>query len=107
MQSINSILVVVDLSNTASDAVTKGVVLARKFGARIELFMCDADRAFMLSQAYVPAGVLEARKSCLIQARRYLESLKELADAPDVTITVDCACESPLYESVVRKVLRE
>jgi universal stress protein E len=107
MQPIKSILVVVDLSPTAADAVAKAIVLARKFGARIELFMCDAERAFMLSQAYVPAGVQEARKSCNIQTRRYLESLKELANAPDVTMTVDTACESPLYESVVRKVLRE
>lgn len=107
MQAINSILVVVDLSSSAADAVAKGVALARKSGARVELFMCDAERAFMLSHAYVLAGVQEARKSCLIQARRYLESLKELANAPDVTITVDSACESPLYESVVRKVLRD
>jgi len=107
MQPINSILVVVDLSSTAADAVGKGVALARQSGARVELFMCDAERAFMLSHAYVPAGVQEARKSCLIQSRRYLESLKELVNAPDVMITVDSACESPLYESVVRKVLRD
>ena len=107
MQPINSILVVVDLSPTAADAVAKAVLLARKFGSRIELFMCDAERAFMLSQAYISAGVQEARASCSLQARRYLESLKESANAPDVTISVDSACESPLYESVVRKVLRE
>src|SRR3569833_2445951 len=107
MHPNNSILVVVDLSPTAADAVAKAVVLARKSGARIELYLCDAERAFMLSQAYVPAGVQEARRSCMVQSRRYLESLKETAAAPDMTITVDAACESPLYESVVRKVLRE
>ena len=107
MQPINSILVVVDLNPTAADAVAKAVVLARKFNARIELYMCDAERAFMLSQAYVPAGVQEARRSCMVQSRSYLESLKETANAPDITITVDCACESPLYESIVHKVLRE
>lgn len=107
MQSISSILVVVDVSPTAADAVAKAVALARKFNARIELYMCDAERAFMLSQAYVPAGVQEARRSCMIHSRRYLESLKESANAPDVTITVDSACESPLYESIVRKVLRQ
>ena len=107
MQPINTILVVVDLNPTAADAVAKAVVLARKFGAHVELFMCDAERAFSLSQAYVPTGVQEARNSCLVQTRRYLESLKESANASDVTITVDCACESPLYETIVRKVLRE
>ena len=70
MQPINSILVVVDLNPTAADAVAKAVVLARKFGARVELFMCDAERAFSLSQAYVPTGVQEARNSGLVQTRR-------------------------------------
>jgi len=107
MQPINSILVVVDMSPTAADAVAKAVALARKSDARVELYLCDAERAFMLSQAYVPAGVQEARRSCVVRSRHYLESLKETANAPDVTITVDSACESPLYESVVRKVLRE
>src|SRR3569833_3250048 len=107
MPPINSILVVVDLSQTAADAVANAVSLARRIGALFELYLCDAERAFMLSLAYVPAGVQEARRSCMVQSRRYLESLKETAAAPDVTITVDAACESPLYESVVRKVLRE
>src|SRR3569833_1604227 len=107
MHPYYSILVVVELCRSAADAEAKAVVLARKSGARIELYLCDAERAFMLSQAYVPAGVQEARRSCMVQSRRYLESLKETAAAPEVTITVDAACESPLYESVVRKVLRE
>jgi hypothetical protein len=43
MQPINSILVVVDRSLAARDAMAKAVLLARKFHARIELFMCDAE----------------------------------------------------------------
>jgi universal stress protein E len=107
MQPVNSILVVVDPSSTAVDAVNKAVVLARKFKARVELFMCDAEQGFALSQAYVPAGVQEARRSCMVQTRRYLEVLKESAAAPDVTMSVEGTCESPLYESIVRKVMRE
>jgi len=107
MQPVSSILVVVDLSPAAADAVAKAVLLARRFKARVELFMCDAERGYALSQAYIPAGVREAQKACVERIRTYLESLKQAAAAPDVPITVDAACESPLYESVVRKVMRE
>jgi universal stress protein E len=106
-QPVTSILVVVDLSPAAADAVAKAVLLGRKFQARIELFMCDAERGYALSQAYVPAGVNEARRACITQTRRYLNALRESAAAPDVPIAVDATCESPLYESIVRKVMRE
>ena len=39
MQPVSSILVVVDRSPAAADAVAKAVILARKLNARIELFM--------------------------------------------------------------------
>jgi universal stress protein E len=107
MNPVKSILVVVDRSPSAADAVAKGVLLARAGGARVELFMCDAERGYALSQAFVPTGVERARHTCLLDSRRHLEMLKRAANADDVAITIDCACESPLYESIVKKVLRE
>jgi len=107
MKAVNSILVVVDRSPAAADAVAKAVLLARQFKARVELFMCDAERGYALAQAYVPKGVAEARQACIVDAHQYLEALKQSAAAPDVDIATDAGCESPLYESIVRKVLRE
>jgi len=85
MKPVNSILVVVDRSPAAADAVAKAVLLARQFKARVELFMCDAERGYALSQAYVPKGVEEARQACIVDAHQYLETLKRSAAAPDVT----------------------
>ncbi|MEA3181801.1 MAG: universal stress protein [Gammaproteobacteria bacterium] len=107
MQPVKSILVVVDRSSSATDAVAKAVLLARAAGARVELFMCDAERGYALSQAFVPTGVEQARQACLVDSHRHLEMLKNLANADDVTVTMDAGCESPLYESIVRKVQRE
>ncbi len=107
MKPIKSILVVVDRSPAAVAAVAKAVRLARQFKARVELFMCDAERAYALSQAYVPKGVEEARQASIVDAHRYLEALKRAASATDVIIATDAGCDSPLYESIVRKVLRE
>jgi universal stress protein E len=107
MQPIHSILAVVDASPAAADAVTKAVTLARKFNARVKLFMCDAERGFVLSQSYVQAGVEEARKACVEQMRLHLDVLSQSAAAPDVQISLDAVCESPRYESIVQEVLRE
>jgi universal stress protein E len=38
---IANILVIVDPTAAAQPAVAKGALLAEKFGARLELFMCD------------------------------------------------------------------
>ena len=106
MKAVNSILVVVDRSPASADAVAKAVLLARQFKARVELFMCDAERGYALTQAYIPKGVEEARQACIVEVYRHLEALKKSAAAPDVSIATDAGCESPLYESIVRKVLR-
>ena len=107
MQSVSSILVVVDRGRKAVDAVAKAVLLARKFQARVELFMCDAERGYALSQAYVLEGVEAARKACVADTYRHLDDLRHSAAAEDVQITIDATCESPLYEVIVRKVLRD
>jgi len=106
MQPVSSTLVVVDRAPAATDALAKAILLARKFHGCIELFMCDAERGYALSQAYVPTGVEEARHACLMDAHHYLEALKQAANAPDVPIAIDAACESPAYEVIVHKVMR-
>ena len=107
MKHVSSILVVVDRSPSAADAVTKAVLLARAATARVELFMCDAERGYALSQAFVSTGVEQSRHACLTDSHRHLETLRRLVNADDVPIAIDAACESPLYESIVRKVMRE
>lgn len=107
MKSISSILVVIDRGPAAGDAVAKAVHLAESFGAKIELFMCEGEKAYALSQAYVPAGVDEARRSCIESAHQYLDNLRRSLGSKRVPITIDAQCESPLYESIVRKVMRE
>jgi universal stress protein E len=107
MKAINSILVVVDRGLAARDAVSKAVLLGRQFGAQVKLFTCDAECGFSLSQAFVPRGVEAARQATIEVAQLYLDELRRSVDTTDVAITIDASCESPLYESIVRKVMRE
>ena len=106
MQRINSILVVVERAGDLSALMSKAVGLARSLGAKVELFLCDSEQAYVLGRAYDREGIVAARTASEARARRYLSDLRDLAGADDLEITIDAQCESPLYESVVRKVLR-
>jgi len=100
------ILVVVDRGGDVTALMRKALLLARPFGARLELFLCDAEQAYVLGHAYDRAGVDAAQAASVAEARRYLNGLRDLAASASVDIAIDAQCESPLYESVVRKVLR-
>jgi universal stress protein E len=101
-----SILVVVERTGDVSGLLAKALKLARPFGARLELFTCDSEQAYVLGHSYDREGVRAARAASVAGARRYLEDLRESAAADDVEIALDAECESPLYETIVRKVLR-
>jgi universal stress protein E len=106
MDKLDKILVVVDPLDATQQVLAKSIVLARHFGARLELFLCDSEHAYALEHAYDSTGVERARQTCLANARRFLEAVRGSVAASDVEIQVDVACESPLYTGVVRKVLR-
>jgi universal stress protein E len=101
-----SILVVVDRRGDVTALMRKALMLARPFGARLELFLCDSEQAYVLGHAYDRAGIDAARAASVAEARRYLSGLRDLAATASVDIAIDAECESPLYESVVRKALR-
>jgi len=106
MDKPTSILAIAGCRATDSDLVSKATRLARRWGARLELFLCDADHAYALEHAYEPSGVEEARRACMTQAKEYLVQLKNSAGAQDIQISTDAVCESPLYEGIVHKVLK-
>jgi universal stress protein E len=106
MSRLNRILAVFDGTDADVLILSKAVALAHQHGAALELFLCDAERAYSLLHAYDPTGIEEVRSGCLRLARRYLECLRDTAVGADVRISVDAACESPLYEGIVRKVMK-
>jgi universal stress protein E len=104
---IRSILVAVDRDGQqAKRVVAKAITLAHLTGARLELFLCDAEAAFNRQHQYQPEAAASAMESCLIQSRLYLEGLWRALAAHDVEVSLSVACESPLYESIVHAVER-
>ena len=102
---IERILVALDREG-ARGVLDKAVMLARAFRARLELFLCDAEHAYIQQHQYDPGRAEIARGACLAEARRFLESLRGSSALEDVPVAIDVACESPLYMGIVRKVER-
>ncbi len=106
MNRPKSILVVVERTGDVSGLMSKAVALGRRLGARLELFLCDSEQAYVLGHAYDQEGVRAAQAASIAEARRYLSELRDLSGADEMGIAIDAQSETPLYESVVRKVLR-
>jgi universal stress protein E len=101
-----SLLVVVDRGERVAEYLAKAVELARQCRARVELFLCEAEQAYVLAHQYECEGVETARAECISAARAYLLELKTHMHAPDLEISIAAECESPLYEGIVHQVLR-
>ena len=104
MEKLDSLLVIMDVHDPARLALARGILLARHFGARLELFLCDTQTAYELGHAYDGSEASNAREVNLETSQRYLESTRR-SMADDVAVTIHAACESPLCEAVAHRVL--
>jgi universal stress protein E len=104
MDKLTSILAVIDPADETRHVVVKAMVLARHFRARLELFLCESERAYTFRHAYDRTGVAEANRFCVASGLQYLDSIRR-SIADDVPITTHVATSSPLYEAIVRRVL--
>ena len=102
---VERILVALD-RHGAGEVLKQAVTLARFFSARLELFFCDAEHAYVQQRQYDASRAEIARESCLVEARQFLETLCRASPAQGVPVAVDVACESPLYMGIVAKVQR-
>lgn len=105
MDRPDSILVVADRGPADSGLLVKAARLAKRFGARLELLVCDSEHAYALEHAYEQSGVETVRQHCVADALAYLARLKGSAATQDIEVSIDASCHSPLYEGIVRKVL--
>ena len=104
MRKITSILLVANRDESDKLLLEKAVRIARHLGARIELFACDAEHAYIMRRAYDTTGVEQAWLSSFSDNCEYLEALSQAVETSGVDIVVDAVCDSPHYQAVVDKV---
>src|SRR3954463_13789170 len=85
VDKLTSILAVIDPADESRHVVTKAMILARHFRARVELFLCDSERAYALRHTYSSNGVKEASRACVADGLQYLESIRR-SIPEDVTV---------------------
>lgn len=102
MNSISSILVIVDPTVAAQPAVAKAAVLAEKFGARIELFICDTKAA---REARVAAHLREQSKEPLVTSMKsVLESLAAPLRARGLDVATETDRADSLHVALIERV---
>jgi len=105
MESLRSILVVLNRDIADQALIGKAVMIAGHSGARIELFSCDAEVAYALRRSYDERDAESAEKLALSAMREYLGQMRDEIAAQGLKVSIDAVCHSPLYEGVVYKVL--
>lgn len=102
MAKAQLILVVVDPTATEQPAVARGIDMARRLGMRLELLACVHEGR----PVSMPRGIepLSARRAALCGQ---LEKLRGLAaDCSDIEVVTRAIWDRPLYEGIIREILR-
>jgi len=105
MHKLISILVVADRSSADQVLLEKAVLLARRVGAQIHLFSCDAQLAHTLRHSGDPKEAEKAWNAGVADRRAYLESLRTAVGAPDLYLLVEATCDGPLCDVISKKAL--
>lgn len=102
MSSIRSILVIVDPTAKQQPAITKGTLLAERFGARLDLFICDTKAARNIR---IAEHVRESPRAVLPEnLRDRLESMAVPLRARGLEVTTEVVVADPLHTALSERV---
>jgi universal stress protein E len=104
MQSIKHILVVVDPTSTVQHCVEKGAILARAFGAVLELFVCDYQSGVLLGNTLPKEVVHAVLKDRRAQLDQQLLAIAEPLRRTGLKVLTDYSFQEHLHAGVIRKV---
>jgi universal stress protein E len=99
MNTIRNILVIVDPAANHHPAVVKGALLAEKFGARLELFACNAELHSLKRVANGPPP--QSTVSLAAELKDLLETLAVPLRARSLEVTTDAICAAPLHAALL------
>jgi universal stress protein E len=99
MSHIKQILVIVDPTAGEHPAIAKAALLAEKFNARLELFVCDTKAARelrLLAHAQAHPG-----EPFPISIKALLESLASPLRTRGLDVTTEVTCADPLHVGLI------
>ncbi len=99
-----SILVLAERAGGAQTALQKASIIARHFGARIELFSCDIEHGWAVRRHTSDSKARLTVDECLASSSRYLAALRGMLGARDIEIDTSAACAGSFWEGVAMRV---
>jgi len=100
MNPVRSILIIVDPTAEQQPAVSKGALLAQKFGARVDLFVCDTK---VSREARMTAQARAHQHGPLRSVETILESLATSLRQQGLEVTTQTQCANPLYAALAER----
>lgn len=104
MNPICNILVIVDPTAQVHPAIAKAALLAERFGARLELFICDTKAS--REARFAAHARLRANEPFVTNPKAMLESLAEPLRARGLDVTTETACADPLHLALIDRTRR-
>lgn len=101
---IKHILVDMDPMNDQQPALTRAIILAKKFNASIELFLVVYNSSLMVEWFFDNEQLEKVKLTYIKTQQRWLDTyVSEVADAK-IPVSVDVRWHKPIYEGINKKV---
>ena len=104
MKRLDRILAVFDPTSEAQPALGKAALLARRFGAALELFICDFDPALSGQPFFDTDKLRELREEFLTERVEFLEEVADRLRAQGISVETHVHWDNPLYRGILRRV---
>ncbi len=102
---IKHILVDMDPTKDEQPALQKGIMLARQFGASIELFLADYHSGLVTNWLWNEAQTEKAKKAYIASKQRWLDSYLAMVTDEKLSVSTDVRWHKPVYEGVIEKAI--
>jgi universal stress protein E len=104
MKRLDRILAVFDPTSDAQPALAKAAHLAGRFGATLELFICDFDPSLSGQPFFDTDKLRELREEFLTERVEFLEEAADDLRAQGIAVETHVHWDNPLYRGIVRRV---
>lgn len=104
MKRLDRILAVFDPTSDAQPALAKAALLAGRFGATLELFICDFDPSLSGQPFFDTDKLRELREEFLTERVEFLEEAADDLRAQGIAVETHVHWDNPLYRGIVRRV---
>lgn len=104
MKRLDRILAVLDPTAGSQPGLAKAATLARRFGATLELFICDFDPSLSGQPFFDTDKLRQLREEFVTERLEYLEQVAEELGTEGLAVETHVHWDNPLYRGIVRRV---